>query len=109
MQNLLAQAQRLLLALLLCTVVITVSCCSVGFSRLEAAQGAEVDLLALQQAAEVAQLQQEAVRIARELDAQQLLTHLQQQEMAAQQEQEQVGGQSGQCEVMRIVFWLFCF
>jgi hypothetical protein len=74
---------------------------------LEAAQGAEVDLLALQQAAEVAHLQQEAVRIARELDAQQLLTLLQQQEMAAQQEQ--VGGQTGQCEVIMIVLWLFCF
>lgn len=57
-------------------------------SRLDApAQGGGADLLALQQAQEVAQLQQEAVRVARELDAHQLLALLQQQEMAAQQEQ----------------------
>jgi hypothetical protein len=41
----------------------------------------------LQQAAEVAELQQEAVRVARELDAQQLLALLQQQQLAAQQQQ----------------------
>jgi hypothetical protein len=55
--------------------------------RLESAQGAEQDLVLLQQAAEVAELQQEAVRVARELDAQQLLALLQQQQLAAQQEQ----------------------
>jgi hypothetical protein len=65
----------------------TCVCTSLVLCRLESAQGAEQDLVLLQQAAEVAELQQEAVRVARELDAQQLLALLQQQQLAAQQEQ----------------------
>jgi hypothetical protein len=41
----------------------------------------------MQQAAEVSELQAEAVRVARELDTQQLLALLTQQQLAAQQEQ----------------------
>jgi hypothetical protein len=46
-----------------------------------------VDLVMMQQAAEVSELQAEAVRVARELDTQQLLALLTQQQLAAQQEQ----------------------
>ncbi|WIA34747.1 hypothetical protein OEZ86_013055 [Tetradesmus obliquus] len=54
---------------------------------LETAQDAELDLLLLQQAQERVNMQQEAVRVARELDQQQLLALLQQQQQAAAQEQ----------------------
>lgn len=56
-------------------------------NRLETTQAAEVDLVMMQQAAEMSELQAEAVRVAQELDTQQLLALLTQQQLAAQQEQ----------------------
>jgi hypothetical protein len=55
--------------------------------RLAAAQGAQQELMMLQQAADAAELQQGAVLASHELDAHQLLALLQQQQLAAQQEQ----------------------
>jgi hypothetical protein len=73
----------------LCLCAVAVDCCRV----LAVGQAAGLD----QAITQVAQLQQEAARVAQQLDTQQLLALLQQQQLAVQQQQVRVASAVNGC------------